>query len=229
MNNTATSATMQKIDKIIIRAEHQSRAKAYVPWWRKDWIQQIKTISGRAWNKEQKYWSLPLTIEVVDFLKTQFGDAVVFECTIPTHISESNRLDEGKGFHQKAETHSISQTQTSHCLTVSPSYKRATINDITVIIGDSLIVEQCNKNWLRAYVPYDKKSWIQFVKNVPARKWNAEQKCWLLPYTQQTIAILDKHLGEVVVYNFVVDRESVPELDCGRKEKKAAEKSSLSI
>ena len=71
-------------------------------------------------------------------------------------------------------------------------------SDTTVIIGDRLIVEQCNKDWLRGYVPYDKKSWIQIVKNIPGRKWNVEEKCWELPYTQQTIAVLDLRLGEVV-------------------------------
>ena len=51
---------MTKNQTIIrIEPEHDFRVKVFVPWQRKDWIQQIRSLPNRAWNKEGKYWSVP--------------------------------------------------------------------------------------------------------------------------------------------------------------------------
>lgn len=54
---------------IKIEPEHDFRVKVFVPWQKKDWIEKIKNLPNRAWNKKKKYWSVPKTKTVFRQLK----------------------------------------------------------------------------------------------------------------------------------------------------------------
>lgn len=54
-----TRENYKERDYLRLEEENAYRIKAFVPYFRKDWIKQIKTIPGRAWNNDQKYWSIP--------------------------------------------------------------------------------------------------------------------------------------------------------------------------
>ena len=58
---------------------------------------------------------------------------------------------------------------------------------IKIIVGQQIIIEKENEEWLQVYVPYDKKGWIEVVKDIPGRKWNVENKYWLVPYVQDSL------------------------------------------
>lgn len=46
-------------DRIELREEHTDRFKVFVPPYRRDWIEVVRQIPGRAWNAQLKYWSVP--------------------------------------------------------------------------------------------------------------------------------------------------------------------------
>ena len=69
------SLSTNKISQLIrVEPEHDFRVKVFIPWERKDWIQQIKSLPNRAWNKEKKYWSVPKNLETLYQLKQSFGN-----------------------------------------------------------------------------------------------------------------------------------------------------------
>ena len=59
-----------------------------------------------------------------------------------------------------------------------------------------IIIEKENEEWLQVYVPYDKKGWIEVVKDIPGRKWNVENKYWLVPYVQDSLKRLWNLIGK---------------------------------
>jgi integrase/recombinase XerD len=71
-----------------IRLEKESdhRFKAFVPWQRKDWIEKIKTIPGRAWNEQEKYWSLPLTKSVIACMNNWFGGQLQYNFKVQENL-----------------------------------------------------------------------------------------------------------------------------------------------
>jgi hypothetical protein len=51
-------------------------------------MEKIKTVPGRAWNEQEKYWSLPLSKSVARQLKEWFGEQVRFSFDLPSDIPE---------------------------------------------------------------------------------------------------------------------------------------------
>ena len=66
---------MNKKTTLLIRVEpeHDFRVKVFVPWQRKDWIEQIRSLPNRAWNKQQQYWSVPKNEATFQQLTQLFG------------------------------------------------------------------------------------------------------------------------------------------------------------
>ncbi len=50
--------------------------KVFVPKHRKDWIEKIKTIPGRHWDREQVCWRIPYVHDSIGRLKSLFGSAL---------------------------------------------------------------------------------------------------------------------------------------------------------
>ena len=40
-----------------------------------------------------------------------------------------------------------------------------------VFIGQKIVLYKVNQTWLGLWIPFDKKGWIEIVKNIPGRKW----------------------------------------------------------
>ncbi|MCB0521121.1 MAG: tyrosine-type recombinase/integrase [Saprospiraceae bacterium] len=72
------------------------------------------------------------------------------------------------------------------------------------VVGELLIVEKHDENVICAYVPHDKQDWIDFIKKIPGRQWNSEQKCWMLPLTRETMDDLGGYFREKLRLNFSV-------------------------
>ena len=49
---------------------------------------------------------------------------------------------------------------------------------------------------MRIYVPYDKKGWIEVVKDIPGRKWSVDDKFWLVPYVKDSFKRLWNLIGK---------------------------------
>ncbi|MFZ2897304.1 MAG: tyrosine-type recombinase/integrase [Saprospiraceae bacterium] len=60
--------------------------------------------------------------------------------------------------------------------------------------------------WLRLYLPYSLvPEYLQVVKNIHGRRWDAEEKCWEIPYTKLSLRFIEQYLKNVVQLDFKPD------------------------
>lgn len=59
MNKKGVEQAQIKGTKLILQYANQQYFKAYIPYEQKVWLQKIKAIPGRRWNKEQVCWEIP--------------------------------------------------------------------------------------------------------------------------------------------------------------------------
>ncbi|MEM6965934.1 MAG: hypothetical protein AAF573_14295, partial [Bacteroidota bacterium] len=169
--------------KIHVFPEHDYRVKVLVPPQQKDWIQKIKSLPDRAWNREKKYWSVPKTEEVLKDLRFHFGKDLIVDREITWQQSPSQK-DFNKVF-TKATPSLLRELR-----------QKATSSDNTFFVtGEQLVVEKINNTTLKLWVPFDKKGWIKCVKNIPGRRWNTENKYWTVPYVKDSLSLLQKYVG----------------------------------
>jgi len=87
--------------------EHQYRVKVLIPRQRKDWISKIKQLPNRAWNQEQKYWSVPKNKETLDLLQQSFGEVLKIDTSIQWNTSvvpTKTRQEKGTDKVEKLDT-----------------------------------------------------------------------------------------------------------------------------
>lgn len=57
--------------------------------------------------------------------------------------------------------------------------------------------------WLRLYLPYSLvPEYLQVVKNIHGRRWDAEEKCWEIPYTKLSLRFIEQYLKKVAQLDF---------------------------
>ena len=73
-------------------------------------------------------------------------------------------------------------------------------------MGQKIVIRKGNESWLQVWVPYDKKGWIEVVKNIPGRKWEIEGKFWLVPYVKDSLKRLWHIIGKQhIQYDFKIN------------------------
>jgi site-specific recombinase XerD len=212
---------------IIIERENDLRVKAFVPRDRKDWIEKIRTIPGRAWNEQEKYWSLPFVKTTVKNLTDWFGKYLQWGFPIPDNLLETY-LPKGWKQHPTPIKGSFSSQQYQ-----APQFKRvssgppkpmpaASVNklniqpnaspnlltyqvnglDLQKVVGEKVVIVKRGDHFLEAYIPHDKKGWVGQIREIPGRTWSPEAKCWRLPYVVETVKMIYRSFGDHAVFSF---------------------------
>jgi len=178
---------------IRVEPEHDFRMKVFVPWQRKGWIKQIKALPNRAWNKQEKYWSVPKNEATLLKLKALFGNALQISGAIRFIKEENKSADNFKKAFKEKSLKAVPKLGLPSDL----PFKEMQQGDRTfkVFIGQKIVIRQGNASWLQLWVPYDKKGWIEVVKNIPGRKWEVEGKCWIIPNVKDSYRILKDKVG----------------------------------
>ncbi len=229
-----------------VEPEHDTRVKVFVPWQRKDWIQQIRSLPNRAWNKGQQYWSVPKNEATFQQLIQLFGKdlkiaaALASQKEVPTIdkktaiklpktciMATPEHLAKSKGTYQK-RTGIITIPKNS--VPAAKFFKTIQQGERTfkVFIGEQIILEKANNEWLVLWVSYDKKGWIEVVKNIPGRKWETEGKYWCIPYVKDSLKRLWKLIGpQHFQYSFEINPNIPAEFKIKRIQKRKAPKFNL--
>ena len=193
------NATSKQVVEVV--PEHDFRVKVLVPFDRKDWIQKIKSLPNRAWNAEQKYWSVPNTKETLQQMQQIFEEVLKVESSIEwksvNHTKPVNRVS------QKSVDGNNENAQTStNTPKVNPSASKKVFQNtskdgrvIKAVVGQKIVIEQGNEQWLQAFVPYDKKGWIAVMKNIAGRKWDSSLKFWLIPNVKESYRMIQHEIG----------------------------------
>ncbi len=75
----------------------------------------------------------------------------------------------------------------------------------------TLEIHPQKKDWLRLHLPYALvPSYLEAVKNIHGRRWDAENKVWELPYTKLTLRFVEQYLKEVAEIAFT-PAQDIPE------------------
>jgi site-specific recombinase XerD len=75
-----------------------------------------------------------------------------------------------------------------------------------MVVGQQIICDCQEASWFILYIPFDKKGWIDAVRNIHGRKWNTEEKYWQLPYVKESFRALKQHIGmQHLVFNFEIN------------------------
>lgn len=176
-----------KLSKI----EHRKQIRIKVQFEKRaDLISKIKKVEGRRWSKTKNCWHLPYSKESFEALKNVFG--------------ESN-LDYPKEKLNKAPS-----------VIIEPKFINYQLDGKTYlkVAGEKIVIIKRNKNWIKAYVPFDKKSWIEAVQNIEGRKWDSEKAVWYLPNVKTTFRHLKKFVElKNIVFQFEIEKnipDSIP-------------------
>jgi len=194
------------LNYVNVLPEHQYRVKVLIPKQRKDWIIKIKQLANRAWNMEQKYWSVPKTKTTLDHLQQLFGEALKIDANIQWENLATTQQKQKEYLNKEAERATINKVKGETKVVKKDNKSRLsktvfrTIQQddrtIKMVVGQQLVLEKEDEKWLRIYVPYDKKGWIEVVKDIPGRKWSVDDKFWLVPYVKDSFKRLWNLIGK---------------------------------
>ena len=97
-----------------------------------------------------------------------------------------------------------------------------------VFIGKEIILQKVNEEWLQLWVAYDKKGWIEVVKDIPGRKWEKEGKYWCIPYVKDSLKRLWQLIGQQhLQYSFEINPNIPDEFKVERTQKRKPPKFKL--
>ncbi|MEN0049629.1 MAG: tyrosine-type recombinase/integrase [Bacteroidota bacterium] len=169
--------------KIQVQAiEHKGEKRIKLSFERNEKIiAKIKQIKGRKWSQTKRCWHLPYNRAAFEELKAMFGDDLV----LPQKKESTFEVRQAKFF-----------------------VKQQFGKQYQLVVGEEIIVDEYSKDWLAVFVPYDKKGWIEIIKNIDGRRWNSDKSCWLIPYVQDSLERLEQI--ESLHFNFEV-RTNIPE------------------
>jgi integrase/recombinase XerD len=150
-------------------------------------IQKVKSIGAR-WSQTKRCWHLPYQKHSFEQLELTFGKELLV-------------------FPKKENTLLVDRPlakvlYASYQLEGETKYK---------IIGEKVILKKLDQQWLKVYVPYDKRGWAEVLKNINGRKWNVEKVCWEIPNVKDSYRQLKKLIGmENLQFDFVIEKD-IPE------------------
>lgn len=192
-NTLPKSIQLSKID-------HRGETRIKIQFERKEeLIQKVKSIEGRKWSQTKKCWHLPYSKESFENLKLVFGDNLLIfpKKKEETSPSKPTNLKLKIPAHQQSEVKIV-------------DYQMG--NEIRKkVIGEKVIIQKKDSNWLKAFVPGDKKGWVDVMKNINGRKWKMEKVWWEIPNVKDSYRQMKKYIGmEYLQFDFVIEK-NIPE------------------
>ena len=156
-------------------------------------IQAIKKIEGSRWSQSKKCWHVPYSKENYALLQKHFEVNVHKEKKPPSPDSS------------KIEKKPI-QTTADNFQSIKKDGRT-----FKKVVGQKIILEQEDEQWIQAFVPFDKKGWIAIVKHITGRKWDAIQKCWVIPNVKESYRFIKHEIGlDNVTFQFKIPT-NIPE------------------
>jgi site-specific recombinase XerD len=148
-------------------------------------IRKVKSIEGRKWSQTKKCWHLPYSSESFQKIKLAFGE------------------------------HNLILPKSSIILKPKLEVEFATYwvgkEKRRKVVGEKIIVQQKNANWLKVFVPVDKIGWTEVLRNINGRRWDPEMICWEIPNVKQSYRLLKKFIGlNHIQFDFKIKKE-IPE------------------
>ncbi|MEL7021744.1 MAG: tyrosine-type recombinase/integrase, partial [Bacteroidota bacterium] len=181
-----------------IQHRNEDRIKVVLPNGN-DFRKKIKSITGRKWSATKSCWHVPYSKQAFAELKATFGELEI--------IGQPKIVDVPPQEKELTVKSSVNNSVTP------PTYSQFERNGEwqKMVVGQQIICDCNESNWFILYIPFDKKGWINVVRNIHGRKWNAEEKYWQLPYVKESFRALKRQIGmKNLVFNFKINPD-IPE------------------
>ena len=225
----------------------EQRIKVLMPN-REDYKTLIKQVKGRKWSQTKRCWHLPYTKAAFQQVQELFDEVITIQSPKPpkqnTLKSAVEPPPKAAAIAQKKIPPSTPANREQQ-LPQSPippthllpnevlipsevqyiSYQRQGEEELK-IVGQHIIFQTNKKqDVFYAFVPYDKKGWLESIRNIPGRKWMPHEKCWQLPYVKASFRLIKKFIGMkycqfLFKINPNIPEEAPPEKRFNRFEKK---------
>jgi hypothetical protein len=160
----------------------EERIKIECPFDR-EVISKIRQVEGSQWSKTNQCWHVPYTGPAFRRLKE------LFAVTIPPEVAGKKQQQETLPEFAAVAALEPEAPAKNPQAGIQPSFKIILNNGIEskVVTGEHLVVLPFDEKWLTAYIPYDKKNWLEKIKAIRGRKWEPERKCWKIPYSKESL------------------------------------------
>jgi len=136
---------MKKVTLTKLEYNGETRIRVDFPY-DTETIKTIKEVEGSRWSKTNKCWHVPYNTSTYQALQSKFD--VTINATAKKMMTTTLPLEK--------------------CTNSSKEVNKPIKNYTNkVFTGNSIIINQEDKYWLQAYVPYDKKGWIAVIKEIP--------------------------------------------------------------
>lgn len=66
----------KEIDKVVVREIYHKWLRVKIPWSATSWIARVKTVPGRKWDSDNKYWLVPRTRDTISRLRALYGNSL---------------------------------------------------------------------------------------------------------------------------------------------------------
>lgn len=194
---------------------HRGESRIKVEFSQKDWpaISKVKSIPGRKWSRTHECWHIPHTEEALRRLKNCFGEDLGIQelggFSGPTGQTEQASPPENHEPAYSRATPSAPLRPFGATTSVQPEFHTIKRYGVVtrVVVGSRLVLLLSSSGWIQAFVPYDKSAWIEHIRNMPGRRWDSEQCCWLLPMTAESIQAIQDFFGELAAFGFAIPKE----------------------
>ncbi|MCO6492771.1 MAG: phage integrase N-terminal SAM-like domain-containing protein, partial [Phaeodactylibacter sp.] len=209
--------------------QYQGETRIKIELSPNDWdaINKIKSMPGRKWSRTYSCWHVPHTEGALQQLKILFGDkleARQLESLSGERAGQAGQTGSGSGDSRPAPLQG-----SGYLADIQPQFR--IINqygsDCRIVVGDRLALLRSASGWIQAFVPHDKKNWIGHIKSIPGRRWDAGQRCWLLPMTAESIHAIQDFFGELAAFGFAIPEELPERWAPSPPHKRAAQKPRL--
>lgn len=194
---------MDKIHAKISKLEHRGKRHIKVAFpVSPTSLSRIKAVEGRKFSRTHRCWYIPNTFKALASLKQYFEVEALQPLNQPATVVQKQK-EPPNSFKEKKLQFNHQQGQT-----------------FKVFTGNKILLEKVDKDWIKAFLPFDKKGWIEVVRNIPGRKWDTEGKFWRVPYVKDTFQRFRQFIGKAhLELNFKV-AEDIPEAFSPPKKKK---------
>lgn len=197
-----TNITMSKTITIErIQHKGEDRIKVLIPN-ELDYKNKIKSIAGRKWSQTKKCWHVPYSKAAFTALKTIFGTVEIIDQVSPNPLPKPIPVPPPKL--EPIQPSSNAKNPLYGTFERGGEWQK-------MVVGQQIICDTINDKWIAVYVPFDKKGWIEVIRNINSRRWNVEEKRWELPYVKESFRAMKKHIGmQYLVFNFKINA-AIPE------------------
>ena len=179
--DTSTSnATINFItgNKLVIERENENWLRVYVPFRKKGWIAVVKSMLGRRWDAEAKYWLIPYVKDNINRINSFIGEEH-FECSfdLKTNIPATYKTKQSK---KKRSPYNLNNSQ-----------KKALIS-----LEEQLQLE--NKSWrtIKTYKNLFRQYLAYFPDTAPSKISKAQIEHYVVYRKQDNIS--DSQLNQLI-------------------------------